>query len=337
MRELGFVERKTKARVTYGTVKTRNVSSGQEGVGASDSLVTTPTMPTTPTTPKHKRSLSPGTTPTKRRLVQAPLSFASQPRTLTNPRTTTHRTTTTTTATDRKTQAFLDFGQRPLTASPCPDCGMAFQRGVSADELLHKKHHTAWTHRHSRILVWDTEPVPTVTCTQIKSSSSERFVYGIDPRVSPKRHTQRALRILNHVNEQLGACTLTMHELCDKERKIFVCVASNNRVDGCVLAETISQARRVVPTRLSDSSTVCGLENERAVCGISRIWVATNARRQGVARQMVDVVRSTFAYACRVDLDLVAFTQPTADGRALAERVFGRKDFLVYTEESMIS
>ncbi|KAJ2499752.1 hypothetical protein GGH96_003263 [Coemansia sp. RSA 1972] len=331
MTELGFVERKTKARVTYGTAKARDVVRSL--VSVSDSLVTTP---------KHKRTLSPVTTPSKRRLVQAPLSFASQPRLPFNSRTlcSNARISSSTTAPDQKIQAFLDFGQRPLAASPCPDCGMTYQRGVSADELLHKKHHTAWTQRHSRILVWDMESAPTVTCTQIKSSKSERFVYGVDPRVSPKRHTQRALRILNHVNEQLGACTLTMQELCDKERKIFVCVDRNTRVDGCVLAETITQARRVVPElhNTSDSSTVCcGSEDERAVCGISRIWVATNARRQGVAQQMIDVVRSTFAYACRVDIDLVAFTQPTAMGRALAERVFGRKDFLVYAEESLIS
>ncbi|KAJ1855669.1 hypothetical protein GGH12_003841 [Coemansia sp. RSA 1822] len=329
MSELGYVERKTKARVTYGTARTRKVSSGQPVVSVSDGLEAT-------STPKHKRSLSPITTPTKRRLVQTPLSFASQLRT-SNPRTISQRSTTVP-ATDRKTQAFLDFGQRPLTASACPDCGMTYQRGVSADESLHKKHHHAWTQRHSRILLWDMEPVATVTSTPIKFSNSERTVYGVDPRVSPKRHVQRALRILNHVNEQLGACLLTMHELCDKERKIFVCVASN-RVDGCVLAETITQARRVVPTSYtSDLSTVsCGSSVERAVCGISRIWVAPHVRRQGVARQMIDVVTSVFAYACQVNLDFVAFTQPTADGRALAERVFGRKDFLVYTEESLIS
>ncbi|KAJ2082263.1 hypothetical protein H4R24_001709 [Coemansia sp. RSA 988] len=252
----------------------------------------------------------------------------------------------------RKTQAFLDFGQRSIAPEPCTICGMTFQRGREEDESLHQKYHRAWKQRQSKAFAWD------IWCSSDNAYRPETVAYPrsllkndgdksqstismatvrlVDAQGPSKREIQRALEILNLANEQLGACSLDLSELDSKQRKIFVYISPGRRVEGCVLAESIASARRVVPSHTSQQSAesvVCSETTFPAICGISRIWVTQHARRGGIASQMLDVVRLRFTYGCQIGLEQIAFTQPTTDGYALAERVFGRKDFLVYKEE----
>ncbi|KAJ1730311.1 hypothetical protein LPJ61_003082 [Coemansia biformis] len=252
--------------------------------------------------------------------------------------------------TARKTQAFLDFGQRPIAPEPCKECGMAFQRGRDDDEALHKKYHRTWQQRQTRILTWDTNAHSAYAHTSATVAYPSQLAAAgaggirtaamatircVDAHSQPKREVQRALDVLNHANEQLGACMVGPADLAQKQRKIFLYIAPRGRIEGCVLAESIAHAQRVVATAAGSqaSAVVCSEDAVPAACGISRIWVAPHARRSGVASQMVAAVRRLFVYGCRLGLDQLAFTQPTSDGRALAERLFRRGDFLVYAED----
>ncbi|KAJ1667234.1 hypothetical protein EV178_001484 [Coemansia sp. RSA 1646] len=152
----------------------------------------------------------------------------------------------------------------------------------------------------------------------------------------PVSHAERALTILNIANEHLGAVKLLYEDLLHNERKIMLYISPKGSVEGCILAELIKSARRVAveeDTQTAESAVRLLDNEEPAVCGISRIWVAPDARRRGVASQMVDILCQRFVYGCQLSRDSLAFTQPTSDGRSLAERVFGRRDFLVYVEE----
>ncbi|KAJ2802795.1 hypothetical protein H4R20_003141 [Coemansia guatemalensis] len=301
----------------------------------------------------------------KRRLTQASLPFAQRSHNigingwLTRSRTSTGAATKTKAAasvsaanTVRKTQAFLDFGQRPIAPEPCSICGMTFQRGREEDERLHQKYHRAWKQRQNNAFAWDIwssandayRPETVAYPRRLLENSSNRSqpslsmatVRIVDAQCPSKREIQRALEILNLANEQLGACSLDLPALALKQRKIFVYISPGRRVEGCVLAESITSARRVVPSHTdqqSAASVVCSETAVAVICGISRIWVAQHARRGGIGLQMLDVVRQRFAYGYHIGLEQIAFTQPTSDGCALAERVFGRKDFLVYNEE----
>ncbi|KAJ2358930.1 hypothetical protein GGF43_000486 [Coemansia sp. RSA 2618] len=221
---------------------------------------------------------------------------------------------------------------------------MAYQRGRDEDEQLHRRHHRAWQQRQSRVLLWDIDASNDDDAFMSvayydrglaakPAGRTRASIRIVDPHVASKREVSRALDILNHVNAQLGACLLTLDELLQRQRKVFVYVSPARRVEGCVLAEIIRGAHRVLPASSVHDGVVCGSEQVPAVCGISRVWVASDARRHGVARQMFDAVRERFAYGCHIGRDQIAFTQPTADGRALAESLFQRKDFLVYVED----
>ncbi|NXG70304.1 ESCO2 acetyltransferase, partial [Baryphthengus martii] len=74
----------------------------------------------------------------------------------------------------------------------------------------------------------------------------------------------------------------------------------------------------------------CSAEPEPAVCGISRIWVLGPRRGKGIARRMVDVVRSTFTYGYFLSSQEIAFSDPTPDGKAFATKYCQTPNFLVY-------
>ncbi|KAJ2889697.1 hypothetical protein IWW38_004554, partial [Coemansia aciculifera] len=245
----------------------------------------------------------------------------------------------------KKEQTFLVLGQKPLATEPCAECGMTYQRGREEDEALHTRFHRNWLRKQTRLFSWTRNPstkddesvesvaLPSQLCEkpdgEHQQAKAMATIHIVDGQRAPKRELQRALEILNVANDHLGAVHVSVADMALRQRKIFLYVSPpRGLVLGCILAEMISGARRVAPL-----AAECVGDSCRAVCGISRVWVAPSARRYGVATQMIEAVCKRFVYGCAIDPDLVAFTQPTSDGRALAERVFGRKDFLAYTEE----
>ncbi|KAJ2780865.1 hypothetical protein GGI15_003396 [Coemansia interrupta] len=215
----------------------------------------------------------------------------------------------------RREQTFLDFGQKPNTPAPCAQCGMAYQRGRADDEQVHSAFHRSWLRAQRSRLAWGAD----------LDTPDAHGICLVDARVAPRRTVLRALDIVNLANEHLGAVRLSLEDLGRRGRKVFLRV-SQGRVEGCVLAESISSGLRLV------GGSGVG-RPVPAVCGISRVWVAPDARRRGVASGLVAAVCRGFVYGCPLDLGMLAFTQPTDDGRAFASRMFGRDDFLVYTED----
>ncbi|KAJ1674769.1 hypothetical protein EV182_002598 [Spiromyces aspiralis] len=179
---------------------------------------------------------------------------------------------------------------------------------------------------------------------------------------SAKHLKRRAVEILNHINDELGASRLHIDEFESRNCKIYLAVdQQTNAVYGCVLAEPANVAYRVVVSREGgdsgdgdkcDGSAVLGpgqranipqvrslddtvrieAESYPVACGISRIWVSPRARRSGIASALLDAVRKSFAYGCQLSKSDIAFTQPTTQGRLLAESYMERPDFFVYIE-----
>ena len=71
----------------------------------------------------------------------------------------------------------------------------------------------------------------------------------------------------------------------------------------------------LLPSRGVAYSTVGQVE---AALGIKQIWVSTAARRQGLARAMVDVARARFYYGLCVGKDRTAFSQLSTAGYSFA-------------------
>ena len=80
---------------------------------------------------------------------------------------------------------------------------------------------------------------------------------------------------------------------------------------------------------------VCSLPSKDTL-GIKLIWVAKEARKQGIATKLIDCARKSFTYGFVVKKEHVAFSQPTDDGLALALRYTKKMtsgDIVNYTSE----
>lgn len=65
-------------------------------------------------------------------------------------------------------------------------------------------------------------------------------------------------------------------------------------------------------------------------CGISRIWVAPQYRRHGIAAKLITSMRSHFSFGAFLSFDEIAFSSPTEDGKRFAASLAQRNDFLIY-------
>ncbi|XP_073856663.1 N-acetyltransferase ESCO2 isoform X6 [Macaca fascicularis] len=130
---------------------------------------------------------------------------------------------------------------------------------------------------------------------------------------------------------------------CPNKIKTFLFISDEKRVVGCLIAEPIKQAFRVLSEPAgpgSPTSTECSRAwqcsdvPEPAVCGISRIWVFRLKRRKRIARRLVDTLRNCFMFGCFLSTDEIAFSDPTPDGKLFATKYCNTPNFLVYNFNS---
>ncbi|KAF8427487.1 ESCO1/2 acetyl-transferase-domain-containing protein [Tirmania nivea] len=90
-----------------------------------------------------------------------------------------------------------------------------------------------------------------------------------------------------------------------------------------------------LPPPLPDHPLTLSPTTSPALLGISRIWTCSAHRRRGIATRLLDVARQAFIYGMTIDKSRVAFSQPTALGKALAGEWFLREGgWLVYLDEN---
>jgi len=176
-------------------------------------------------------------------------------------------------------------------------------------------------------------------------------------------HQKKISEVMNVVNSELGA---VRQDLNLATMKVYLYISAKKEVLGCVLAERISHAYRLIPNppspnKFADHSGINSgsqspvktpahspikapspppsplakinlSEKKPALCGINRMWVKKSERRCGIAKKLVDAVRKTMFFQHEVSMDQLAFSQPTENGRAFAEKYTNMNDFLVYNE-----
>jgi len=107
---------------------------------------------------------------------------------------------------------------------------------------------------------------------------------------------------------------------------VFVCLSFPSFLTGFLYATVEELACN------SDTVVCCEKESVKAFLGIEQVWVHRKWRRRKIATRLLDAARAKFCYGYLVPSDLVAFSQPTQDGKVFAERYTCRKDFLVYDD-----
>ncbi|XP_072299989.1 N-acetyltransferase ESCO2 [Eucyclogobius newberryi] len=227
-------------------------------------------------------------------------------------------------------QLIIDAGQKQFGATSCSSCGMVYSADNPDDNFQHSQFHQRFLDS-IKFVGWKKERVVAEFW-----DGKILLVMPDDPKYAIKKAED--VRLL--ADSELGFQQVALSR--PAQAKTYLFVNSDRMVVGCLVTEPIRRAFRVLvqPDQEKDMSRddfmerhrawCCSTVPEQAICGISRIWVFSLARRKGIASRMLDTVRSTFMYGSHLTKEEIAFSDPTPDGKLFATKYSNTPAFLVY-------
>ncbi|CAL8293677.1 unnamed protein product [Lota lota] len=227
-------------------------------------------------------------------------------------------------------QTIIDAGQKHFGAVACSVCGMLYSASNPEDETQHILFHNQFISA-VKYVGWKKE--------RILGEYPDGKIILVLPD-DPKYALKKVEEIREMVDNDLGF--QQVETKCPSQTKTFLFISNDKKVAGCLIAEHIQEGYRVIedpaPERSEREQVMferqrawcCSSTSEPAICGISRIWVFSMMRRQGIASRMIECLRNNFIYGSCLGKDELAFSDPTPDGKLFATRYFGTSRFLVY-------
>ncbi|XP_031584656.1 N-acetyltransferase ESCO2 isoform X1 [Oreochromis aureus] len=227
-------------------------------------------------------------------------------------------------------QLIIDAGQKQFGAMTCSSCGMVYSADNPEDNFQHTQFHQRFLDS-IKFVGWKKE--------RVVAEFWDGKILLVMPD-DPKYAIKKAEDVRRVADNELGFQQVALSR--PTQAKTYLFINTERLVVGCLVAEPIRQAYRVLeqPDRHKDMTKddfmerhrawCCSTVPEQALCGISRIWVFSLARRQGIATRMLDTVRSTFMYGSPLTKEEIAFSDPTPDGKLFATKYCNTPTFLVY-------
>ncbi|XP_068160352.1 titin homolog isoform X2 [Antennarius striatus] len=228
------------------------------------------------------------------------------------------------------TQTIIDAGQKHFGAVACSVCGMLYSAANPEDESQHLLFHNQFISA-VKYVGWKKE--------RILGEYPDGKIILVLPD-DPKYALKKVEEIREVVDNDLGF--QQVETKCPSKIKTFLFISNDKKVGGCLIAEHIQEGFRVIEEPIPEGSEkekvmferqrawCCSTMPEPAICGISRIWVVSMMRRQGIASRMLECLRNNFIYGSYLSKDEIAFSDPTPDGKLFATHYFGTSQFLVY-------
>lgn len=227
---------------------------------------------------------------------------------------------------ETKKQLIIDAGQKHFGTTLCKSCGMIYTASSPEDEIHHLQHHHRFL-EGIKYMGWKRE--------RVVAEYWDGKIVLVLPH-DPSYALRKVEDVLELVDHELGFQQAV--PTCPNKTKTFLFISDEKKVVGCLIAEPIKQAFRVLsePNAPKECSRAwqCSDVPEPAVCGISRIWVFRLKRRKRIARRLVDTVRNCFMFGCFLSTNEIAFSDPTADGKSFATKYCNTPNFLVYNFHS---
>ncbi|KAI4893891.1 hypothetical protein NFI96_024334 [Prochilodus magdalenae] len=227
-------------------------------------------------------------------------------------------------------QLVIDAGQKQFGAITCGSCGMLYSTDSPEDNFQHTQFHQRFLDT-IKFVGWKKERVMT--------EFWDGKIILVLPE-DPKYATKKAEDVRRIADTELGFQQVSLSS--PNAARTYLFINSDRMVVGCLVAEPIRQAFRVLeqPEKQKDMTKedfmerhrawCCSTVPEKAICGISRIWVFSLMRRKGIATRMLDTVRNSFMYGSHLTKEEIAFSDPTPDGKLFATKYCGTPAFLVY-------
>ncbi|KAM6992337.1 N-acetyltransferase ESCO2 [Tautogolabrus adspersus] len=227
-------------------------------------------------------------------------------------------------------QLIIDAGQKQFGATTCSSCGMVYSADNPEDNFQHTQFHQRFLDS-IKFVGWKKE--------RVVAEFWDGKILLVMPD-DPKYAVKKAEDVRRVADSELGFQQMTLSR--PTQAKTYLFINTERMVVGCLVAEPIRQAYRVLeqPDKHKDMTKddfmerhrawCCSTVPEQALCGISRIWVFSLARRKGIATRMLDIVRSSYMYGSHLTKEEIAFSDPTPDGKLFATKYSNTPTFLVY-------
>uniref|UniRef100_A0A672IH47 Establishment of sister chromatid cohesion N-acetyltransferase 2 n=1 Tax=Salarias fasciatus TaxID=181472 RepID=A0A672IH47_SALFA len=227
-------------------------------------------------------------------------------------------------------QLIIDAGQKQFGATVCHSCGMVYSADNPEDNFQHTQFHRRFLDS-IKYVGWKKE--------RVVAEFWDGKILLVMPD-DPKYAVKKAEDVRRVADSELGFQQVTLSR--PTQAKTYLFISTERMVVGCLVAEPIRQAYRVLeqPDQHKDMTKddfmerhrawCCSTVPEQALCGISRIWVFSMARRRGIATRMLDTVRNTFMFGSHLTKEEIAFSDPTPDGKQFATKYCDTPAFLVY-------
>ncbi|XP_043076153.1 N-acetyltransferase ESCO2 isoform X2 [Puntigrus tetrazona] len=227
-------------------------------------------------------------------------------------------------------QLIIDAGQKQFGATTCGSCGMLYSTDSPEDNFQHTQFHQRFLDT-IKFVGWKKE--------RVVAEFWDGKIILVLPE-DPKYATKKAEDVRRIADSELGFQQITLSS--PSSAKTYLFINSDRMVVGCLVAENIRQAFRVLeqqekPKDMNKEDFMehhrawcCSTVPEKAICGVSRIWVFSLMRRKGIATRLLDTVRTTFMYGSHLNKEEIAFSDPTPEGKLFATKYCETPTFLVY-------
>jgi len=221
---------------------------------------------------------------------------------------------------DDPRQLQIDAGQQ-RGPTLCLTCSTVYTKGNPADEASHEEYHNGVLTR-IKFSGWKNER----NCGQFENGR----VIMVQPG-DPKHMWNKVEDALRVVDSDLGFSEVGIRH--PDQTKVFLYI-SDKTIVGLLLAESIPHGFRIITQkseqRDNEKLYLCSQVATPVKCGISRVWVLADYRRQRIATRLVERMRASFLLGHYLGEQEFAFSDPTLNGMHFASNYMQREDFLVY-------
>ncbi|KAJ4479469.1 hypothetical protein C8R41DRAFT_504066 [Lentinula lateritia] len=261
----------------------------------------------------------------------------------------------------QKTLKQLHFCIDQSIVRTCAICKLSYTKGAEDDEDLHRAHCARvqrgmeWGKEEERDKAGAGNVKEIVEVVKLKDGKKGRIIC-VDATVGGKIGTKLST-LLETINVTLSASTLSPEALRASKAYLFLLPAitpNKEKIVGCIFAQRIEKAMAVAPLSSSVPENVDAIPSSRSLLtmndttglfcypellptalGISRIFVTSTQRRQGIASSLLSAAAQTAVHGCVLDPKdgQIAFSQTTGDGIALM-RNWGQGGIRIYDEDN---
>lgn len=243
------------------------------------------------------------------------------------------------------TQLHLDFGQKVRTR--CKTCGMEYAPSIAEDAAVHQMFHN----RNLGGVELGKAFVDTDACRSrsLWQGNNGNCIIECDWRGS-KTLKSKVRMVLDVVDKELGAVKVEDERLwfnpeidpLETHFTAYLYLKSSKCVGLCLVQNLLIAYKVRPPERRAKGATsitqhqrtmMIATKPDGMIMGISRIWISSGHRKEGLATRLLDCAQNNFVYGFPVKKEYTAFSQPTDSGAALARKWYGKESgWHVYTE-----